>query len=800
MNVCLIWLALLIITADGAGPTALDESAASSTQWGYRPEEGSRSQVNPPNFSWRPQSGVVRWQLQWGPQGVSPGDADAVGVDDIRFNVYTPSKTFDQGAYWWRYRGFDEQGNPTTWSRIREFQMAPDAIAMPMPEREELLSRIPTAHPRLFLRPEDVPRFRELAAGPMQDDFAKLFAQCERLMKSPPPTDEPPKYPEGIERGSDPWRSIWWGNREYTIRALDGAATLAFTRLLGGREEYGELARRILMDCARWDPKGATGYRYNDEAGMPYAYYFSRTYTFVYDLLTEQQRQQCREVMRIRGDEMYRHLHPRHLWQPYSSHSNRAWHFLGEIGIAFHGEIPGAEDWTWFAMNVFFNTYPVWSDDDGGWHEGTAYWSSYLSRFTWWADVMRAAVGIDAYRKPFFRRAGYYPMYLMPPGKVGGGFGDLTGQRTAANNRALMSILAAQAGNSHWQWYVDRLGGTLSSGGYIGFVRGTLPEVQPEPPADLPASRLFRGTGQAYLNSSLEDANQAVQVVFKSSPFGTQSHGYEANNSLLLWAYGQRLLIRTGRRDSYASQHHQHWMWSTRSVNNITVSGKGQWKHSAASQGEITFFKTTPTMDLVVGEAGPAYREAAEVDHKSRLLDRFTRAILFAKPDLVLVFDRLAARQPETFQYWLHAVNAFEIQRENRVTVRAGDVVCPIDFLEPAGLQMAQTDQYDPNPRERIKLREWHLTASTTEPAKAVEFVTLMRPHRAGQSVPDTARLQKLDGGYLLTAELKDGQLIALLPTDDSARLEHGGLKTTGKIIAQRLDAEGNIIETIVEP
>jgi hypothetical protein len=122
----------------------------------------------------------------------------------------------------------------------------------------------------------------------------------------------------------------------------------------------------------RWDPKGATGYRYNDEAGMPYAYYFARTYTFVYDLLTEQQRQQCREVMRIRGDEMYRHLHPRHLWQPYSSHSNRAWHFLGEIGIAFHGEIPEAEDWTWFAMNVFFNAYPVWSDDDGGWHEGTA--------------------------------------------------------------------------------------------------------------------------------------------------------------------------------------------------------------------------------------------------------------------------------------------------------------------------------------------------------------------------------------------------------------------------------------------
>ena len=77
----------------------------------------------------------------------------------------------------------------------------------------------------------------------------------------------------------------------------------------------------------------------------------------------------------------------------------------------------------------------------------------------------------------------------------------------------------------------------------IGFIRGALPQVEPVPPDDLPLSRLFRGTGQAYLNTSLFDAAKSVQVVFKSSPFGTQSHGYEANNSFLLRAYGKRLLI-----------------------------------------------------------------------------------------------------------------------------------------------------------------------------------------------------------------------------------------------------------------
>jgi len=85
-------------------------------------------------------------------------------------------------------------------------------------------------------------------------------------------------------------------------------------------------------------------------------------------------------------------------------------------------------------MNVFYNTYPVWCDDDGGWHEGISYWSSYQSRFTWWADVMRQAFGVDAFDKPYYSRAGYYAMYLMPPGKVGGGFGDPPRPKTDTGN------------------------------------------------------------------------------------------------------------------------------------------------------------------------------------------------------------------------------------------------------------------------------------------------------------------------------------------------------------------------------
>ena len=772
-------LSVLLLCDARASSPKLDERPAEPGTWGYRPDENVISQTDPPSFTWRPQRGLT-WEIQ------CARDAQFSDVvyrqADIEFNVHCPPKTFGPGRYVWRYRGIDGNGDTSKWSRSRPFMIADTAVRLPVPKRSELIARIPDVHPRLFVRPENVGELRRLAHGEMKNEYAALVRDCERILADPPPTAEPPKYPADMERKSEGWRKMWWGNRIYTIRALNGAATLAFTRLLGGSETYGLQAKRILLACAKWDPKGSTGYRYNDEAGMPYNYYFSRTYTFVNDLLTEEEKDLCREVMKVRGDEMYSHLCPRHLWQPYSSHSNRAWHFLGEVGIAFLGEIEGAEDWVWFATNVFFNVYPVWSDAAGGWHEGSSYWSSYIGRFTWWADVMREAIGIDAYRKPYFSQIGYYAMYLLPPGKTGGGFGDLTARKEARHYVPLMSVLAAQAQNPHWQWYVQQLGGPVLTGGYIGFVRGRLPKVQPEPPDDLPTSRRFEGTGQAYLNSGLKDASDSVQVAFKSSPFGTQSHGYESNNSFLLWAYGKRLLIRSGYRDIYGSAHHTNWMWSTRSTNAITINKQGQRKHTVRAQGRITGFLTTPLVDAVIGDASDSYENPVE---------QFKRAILFIKPGLIIVYDRLASSEPSTYEYWLHAVNKFDVRDQNEIAVNNDNVICDIAILQPSGLAIKQTNEYDPNPRSRVRLREWHLEASTHDRSRSQEFVAVYWPHRAKDQIHRRALLERIRGGYALRVTLPEGSLTALLPRTDTNVLEAHGLRTSGGAIKLRLDLPG---------
>jgi hypothetical protein len=158
-------------------------------------------------------------------------------------------------------------------------------------------------------------------------------------------------------------------------------------------------------------------------------------------------------------------------------------------------------------------------------------------------------------------------------------------------------------------------------------------------------------------------------------------------------------------------------MWHSRSDNSILVNNEGQIKHSPAARGEIVAFDTSPSVDIVVGEAANSYVQ----------LDRFTRRVVFFKPGLILIHDILDANGPSTFQWTLHAPGTFEVGGDG--VAWAGDNgAVRLRFLEPAGLVLTQTDQFDPPPAvwANFKLTDWHLTADAREKTAHREFVTLI--------------------------------------------------------------------------
>lgn len=783
-------IAILLIGVPALAAPAPDEAPAAPGEWDFRPFDGTVSAVDPPGFVWRPQKDARAYSMQ------VAQDADFNRIvheaEGLSLYCHCPAETLGPGRYFWRFRFVSRDGEASEWSSARSFVIDETSREFPMPAREDLLSRIPEGHPRLFLRPEDIAGYRELIQGRLKDRWERLVADCEKTLADPPDTSEPLKYQENEKRGvnDEAWRKRWWGNRVRVIDVMDKAATLAFVHMIGGDERFAAEARRLLLAACEWDPVGATGYRYNDEAGMPFAFMTTRTYTWLHDYLSEEDRAAVRAVMAVRGDEMYRHLSGKlHIWRPWDSHANRAWHKLGELGIVFHDEIEGAAEWVWFAMNVFYNSYPVWNDDAGGWHEGISYWTGYLSKVTWWLATLGPTFGLDGYQKPFFSNVGSFPLYVSPPGDTLGGFGDLTRGFAASRCSSTMSIFARMAQNPHWQWYVENSGGSALPGGYMGLIHASLPPVESRPPTDLPSSVVFPGVGVAILRNDLVNRDNDACFMLKASPMGTQSHGYDSQNAFLMSVAGDPVFIYTGWRDLYGSPHHRDWMWETKSQNCVLVNGQGQKKRSRDPLGEITRFATSSDFDYVVGEAAPAYEGR---------LDRFTRAVLFIKPHALVMFDTLDAPEPSTFQWLLHAPN--EMRVDGQTVHATGDKHgATVQLVAPEGLAITQTDQFDPPPQHWVTLTQWHLTADTQRATRTMGFVSVFRPF-AGKQPPAALPARAVTGEQALGCELDlpGGKAVVVWRRGGEGPISFAGLETDGEAACVILGEDGKVQRVFV--
>jgi hypothetical protein len=714
----------------------LDQRPARPDEWGYRPADGSTVRLNPPSFTWIAPANAATYTVQWSAQKEFPATATTT-VEGIPWPTYTHSAAMKPGAYFWRYRFADAKGEVSEWSVARRVEIAGDAATLPMPTVAQQRAKVPAGHPRLFLRPEDLPRLRELARGREAAAFAAVKRAADAFIQAGP-TPEPAHKGSARDKNNAELVKYWWPNREQTEKACNEAETIAFVYLITGDKAYGEAARRWVLHLASWDPKGNTNFTLNCEAGKPLLYRPARAYDWAWDMFTPAERTKIQAVMRERVLEAWESSEVSrgvgHLQRPYGSHANRTWHKIAEAGIAFLDEIPEAPQWLDYAVNKFFACYPVWSDDDGGWHEGVSYWSGYQNKVVWWLQVAQSALGIDGLKKPFFSQVGDYPLYIAPPHSPNAGFGDLSFR--PVNAPSFMEYhLRARAGSGdggnagYWRWWAEQKE-MRENGGVLGFLyRANLPPLPAaRPPTDLPPSKIFRGIGVASLHTTLVDSRDDVHFLFKASPFGSQSHGHNPQNSFQLNAYGEALLVANGYRDLHGSKFHYQWVHSTRAQNAVLVNGEGQIPHAAASKGAIVREQLTPAYDYVIGDATPAY---------GGRLEKAWRHAVFVKGThpFVVLYDELIAPQPATFQFMLHALNAFIIEpRTSRIRVEQPMAGVDIVYLSPVPVSYQQTDGFVPPPTREFP-NHWHLETATKQPRRAVGMITVLMPHRAGQTL-----------------------------------------------------------------
>lgn len=690
--------------------------------------EGTVIALNPPSFSWVAEKDVAGYVLQW---ATNANFQDAVTVKEIPWSVYTHHEPLAAGRYYWRYRITDKSGGLSAWSKTRSFTAPPDAVVFPLPEMIEIERRVGGGHPRLYVSTADLAPLREWTKTSGRAAFSRLAQLADELLSRK-------AIPEPEHRGSagDPETvKYWMPNRRQAEQASQEAEVLSFVWLVTEDAKYREAARQRIVQLAAWDPDGPTNWRLNDVAAMSVFHGLARAYDWGYNALSEDDRQKVRDAMLRRGSDAWKSAQVMegagHLNRPYNSHGNRAFHYLGELAVATLGEIPESEKWLKYALNKFFAAYPVWSDDDGGWHEGAGYWGSYMSWVSPWMDLLKQAMGIDGFKKPYFAHACDYLFYTAPPGSPDMGFGDYS-FHPPSKELSVVRDFARAMRNPYWEWWAEqwRIEGDTSDP-VLAFLHSRMPRIESKAPSDLPASRVFRGTGLAILNSNLLGAEDNVQVRFKSSPFGRQSHGHDPHNSFTLDAYGQALLVNNVYEDDlYAGPFHTQWCYSTKAQNALLVNGEGQKVHTADAPGKIVQWDFQDGLEYVVGDAAAAYEGK---------LNLFLRHVIFIKPDVVVIADEVQAARPSTFQWMLHSLAPFQIRAgDAQLRLDRAKAGVLVDYVAEEPLALRQWDGYQPPPRPsgRPVPNQWHVEATTKQAAGSAFTVTVLRPYRAGQIPP----------------------------------------------------------------
>lgn len=648
----------------------LEEPTAGRLTVRYAPDEGDVLAENPPRFSWLP---VVdegaRYVLR-----VSTDEQFAAAqtreYKNLNWNFFTPDATLPAGEWYWCYAEWsvEDQAAQTAWSKTRRFTVADDLPDTSLPAREHRYQSMSAAHPRLWLNPTALEGFRSsLKSDPAYcgwDAFMEKSVQpwIEREVMS-----EPAPYPNN-QRTAPVWRQTYIDCQEllYAIRHQAVAGRVLEDAALTAN------AKAWLLEAATWDPAGTTSRGYTDEWAYRVALALAWGYDWLYDELSTDERDTVRGALLARTRDVADHAmrHATIQLFPYDSHAVRSVSsVILPCALALLDEEPEAREWLDFSVEFLWTLYSPWGDSDGGWAEGPHYWMTGMAYLIDAANLLKSATGLDLYSRPFFKKTADFALYTKAPDTRRGTFGDdstmgdLPSLKIGYNVRQFAGV----TGNAAYQWYFDEIvrndPGTemaFYNWGWWDLVfddmvyRYDYTQVEAVPPSDIDTLRWFRGVGWAAIQYHYDDPDSHLQLILKSSPYGSISHSHGDQNAFVMSGFGEDLAIQSGYYVAFNSSMHQGWRRQTRSKNAILINGEGQY----AGKDKAIAMRSTGSIDVAEQRADHIYMRGDATAAYQTLNPSVTsviREIYCVNEHYFVVVDSVDAEEEVDIDWLLHA-------------------------------------------------------------------------------------------------------------------------------------------------
>lgn len=628
---------------------------------------------------------------------------------------------------------------------------------------------VPARGPRTFILSGEREAFRDYnLAGPGREFYAQLKAEFDANWLNAAPPAEPREFgdPDPKKRVGD--KVDKWRAAQTVCNQLAGTAEAATVIWLVTEDPvYLAKAKEFLLAGCRWSNQGATRIAYNDEAHFRLWRKLPFVYDQIRDQLTPAEKEEVLAAFRERGTASFALIKDRtqdarrnSIEEDAASHAIRFMSMTGVAGLALYDDLPEAREWLAYAQGFYKNQFPPWGGDDGGWGEGNAYWRGNLehARFQ---DALCAIGSPGAYANPFWRQTGYFPVYFVQPYKHTA-FGD-TPNAGKFNLEPIVAQaverLARRFQDGYLRSYADlenKEERSLESQGlYIsderypsGFeyiLRDFATRKEPLPSAkaltELPYARWFRDVGWVGMHSALGRPDEDIMLSFKSSPYGSFSHSHADQNSFILNAWGENLLINSGYREYHRSPHHKAFTQQTLSKNAILIDGKGQKPQVKNARGKIVGMETGDRFVWTAGDATEAYNTLQE----RPVVEEARRDVVMVDKRYFVTRDRVRLSEPKPVSLLLHAESPF-VWKAGLATLQQPKAGCAVALVSQGDPWIISvTDQFPTPVEEKYRAscpNQYHLTATSPQSATEQVLYSVIWPWPgADAGAPLSARL-----------------------------------------------------------
>jgi len=689
----------LIVSFNNAFAGEFPEKRSKEADLFPKPQDNYIAQINPPGFSWLGVNGVMNYRFTI--KDAKSGES-VIDVQGVRDNIYVPRKALKPGEYVWTVSAFDDAGRFIAERKPYKLTIPKDLIEQPLPDIDVLLKGIPNDHSRLIYLKENLPEIRKSLTTSRKTMWEVLKRTADSCLDMPAPGK--PTYDKYDIQTQYILRRMEYQRYYRDLRpAIDkGLQALSLAYLLSGEEKYAIAGKRILLEIASWDPHGLTSSNHGgfDEIGLSLARCTHRAYDWLYEALTEEERELVRNNCIERARDTYARVginRPFHR-RPGSSHDGRLIGYIGEQAIVLKGEAPDEEvkQWLTYSIEAFMTVYPHWGGDDGDWAEGLDYGPRYNMFITPWIESLRAVSDVDLWQRPFFRNVRNFFTSTTRPNAEFKPFGDGAEINWIESNRhttGLMTYLllhSVRHNDPVVQWWAEQLPMPEIFEYYP--VIPLVPEFNESAPAPSIHEKAdyFKDIGWVAMHSDFADLDNDVFMLFKSSPYASISHSHADQNGFFISVGGDALCIASGYYGPvYGMPHHALWTRATKANNCILVNNKGQTIRDFTATGQIDDFKHTGRMTYTVGDATIAYKG---------LMKKALRHVLFIRPGLFVMLDDLEAPDAATFQWLLHTLEPVTLnENKQRVLSTRKNAWLDVKLYNSADqpFEFTQTDTFD---------------------------------------------------------------------------------------------------------